>query len=455
MFLTLLAGFPIVGALTSQRLVLGVETTLGINDTLHLSTGAIFQALNGDGLVKWSFDPNSQIVNYKEGLDGTIHIIAQSTLDTNSTHYAIDGMDGSIQWQRASLDMRECQNSPMLDLRHMLLISDSNSYLLCLENVPMVSSGIRIAAVDAAGAWKWTEYIPNAIDADLGPYGGLLVRTEPLPWSTEVPQHKLSVLEPENGAMKWTVTIHPHTDFEGWALSEDSVFVASYRADQFWNPLAGEMDLLRLNGEDGSILWNVSLGEFSGNGSWPRIPFTGSNGEVYVYSPVWEGQSYAYDLLAFDVHGNNLSALPCPATLFTHSTRQRADGTEEDIFATRTHTMANLTNFIANNGSHWLWNASIAGYLDIKSIGHFGTVFATDSLRKGGIAIRDGHEAWRAQFFSKALMAKDGTTYLLVHDVLNNPSIVAMDMTGSQMWDYPIPHQSVESSLNAQISFVV
>lgn len=429
----LIAVLPIIGAFT--RRYSPSDWTFGVDGALHLSLGTSFYAMNIDGSIKWTFDDAIfPIVAHKEGSSGSIYIVAQSSSGTDRIYYALDGMDGSLQWQRTSQVKESCDWYVM-----QLLVSDSTVYFVC-ENE-------RIEAIDASGVWKWTEWFPNATQVDVGPDGGLLMLTEEKEHDDVLYHHSISALQPGNGAVKWTRTTATAGFLDGWAISKGDIFLAPVRGDK--------IDLLHLNGEDGSILWNVSYTKMRNMPPFHLSPISGCNGEVYAKG--LEDDDGVCHLRAFDFDGNALHDLPC---LSFYSTRQNEDGTEEDIFLGPT----GPGNFIAYSGTtgNFLWNASIAGggYFpqDFGPDGTVdGTVFVEESLHhKDVVAIRDGYEVWRTTPFMGALMAKDGTTYLQREDYLERVlNIEATDQNGNLKWSQQIKDPTVGPASDAQSSFAV
>merc|ERR1712232_289675 len=251
--------------------------------------------------------------------------------------------------------------------------------------------------------------------------------------------------------------------FEGWALSDGDVYVAPSRRTNDQDTTFA-LDLLRVNGKDGTILWNVSFG--LADVLWePRRPISGCNGEVYVYALGFSG----YNFHAFDSSGDPLRYWICPTNgprgqAVIHSKRQMEDGTGEDVFTTNMprvpggKQVSDWTDVIAYSGTtgHFLWNASLAGmYFVHDSFGPDGTVFARD-YGQTSVAIRDGDEVWRTRDFHAVLMAEDGTTYLQYHDYVGHmqyhDSVVALDMNGMQKWTYPIMDPTVDPALAQSFS---
>lgn len=254
------------------------------------------------------------------------------------------------------------------------------------------------------------------------------------------------------------------TPFAGLALSKGDVVIATYSDSDDGESCA--VDWLRLSGEDGSILWNVSSSLAKSPMHRYLKPISGCNGEVYLPVPVWNhGKYLGQNITAVDFNGNTLRTWLCLVSdvgregTLRHSTRQREDGTEEDIFVIQVEKyLPNQTNVVAYSGTtgNLLWNASIAGDDVVHDFGPDGTVFALDWQSRKGVAIRNGYEAWRAQWFTTAVMSMDGTTYLQ-YERPNNQfvNISAIDMNGTQKWAYPIMDPTVGSAFDAQFSSIV
>lgn len=194
-------------------------------------------------------------------------------------------------------------------------------------------------------------------------------------------------------------------------------------------------------------------------------PISGCNGEVYV--PNLKSEDGICSIRAFDFNGNTLRTLPCSTSSFCHFqhlTRQNENDTEEDIFLTRG--CDGTDNFVAYSGTtgQLLWNASIAGHFSETEFdfGPDGTIFASDSASEV-VAIRDGYEAWRISMhgYEAALMAKDGTTYLMQSNGMfrSQPEVwgevVAVDTDGVQKWRYQIMDPTVGSASTALSALAV
>lgn len=450
---------PVVGAHMAHS---PTDWTFGVDGALHVSFGTVFHALNTDGSIKWTFNAISPISIHKEGLNGTIHIIAQPDSQHNWTHYALDGMDGSIQWQLASQIARPCEFD-----EGQLLISDRMVYFVC--------SG-RIEAIDIVGAWKWSEWFRSTLypmPVDVGPDGGLLVVSEP-----EDDQHVVSALQPENGKVKWTVKKDKE---HRWTLSKGNVFVTRFQEKE--QPATTsqmlEATLFQLSAEDGGILWNASYNTSTSSVAL-SIASSGCNGDVYVQAGQ-DGDSdchipHPIRLLGFDSNGKRFRDVQCLDTRLHHSIWQKEDGTEEDIFVVTSEgeggksqktAVTTVAEFSGTTG-HFLWNASIPCCFSADGFGADGTVLGTRT-RLGGAGVSDmytvafnhGHEIWRTPASSAVLMAKDSTTYFQRYDydhhisglrpLPNSPLIVdAVDMGGQQKWTH-----NIDPALDAQPSFVL
>lgn len=442
-FFALLAFAPVVLSSTGS-LDFKFDWTLGVDGALHFSSGTRFYALNSDGSTKWTYDATFPIVTHKEGLNGTIHIIAQSVSKTDRMHYALDGIDGSIRWQQASHDTGSCYANALE-----LLISDSTVYSVCKPN--------RIEAIDVDGTWKWTELVPNATQVDVGPDGGLLVQTrETYPYPYAVKRTYLSALQPENGAVKWTQTTDElFYQSDGLAFSGGNIFVAPL------SRTGKTASVLLLNGDDGSILRNVSYSTIPKMGVQHPTPLdvrpiSGCNmGEVYVTNLKDENGNCS--IQAFDYKGYPLRTLPCFDSKFQHSTLQNGM-VEEDIFVTQHRDGFSDSTFInAYSGTtgQMLWREIIDGFFTLQDIGADGTVLATDGdqvVANKVVAIRNGHMVWQAPapHFLAVLMAKDGTTYLLLDSEDTYPfekarEVVALDTNGTQKWSYQITDPNVSA----------
>jgi len=269
-------------------------------------------------------------------------------------------------------------------------------------------------------------------------------------------QHSLTALQPETGSVKWSRDMDR---FSGWALSKGDIFVSPSRClsgcEPEWPTPTYNKDVLRLSGEDGSTQWNASCGAVT----WPSLdqgPISGGNGEVYVHVSDMD-----YGILAFDSSGNTSWTLPftasCRACYLQHGTHHNEDGTTEDIFVSQ-QMFENLTLVSVCSGTtgRLLWNTEIAGHDLVTNIGPDGTILASDDLNGQAVAIRQGHEAWRARGFLQALMAPDGTVYLQ-HGKIGSYgvlSIDAVDTNGVHKWSRPIYGSTGGNAFDAQSSFV-
>lgn len=440
-FLALCALAPVV--------VSSADWTLGVEDALHLSVGTVFQAVNADGLLKWTFDAGLPIVTHQEGLNGTIHVFAQSTMETKGIHYMLDGNDGSIQWEYASHAAGLCLQGEVR-----LLKSDINVYLVCNSDSDSGKVQTQIQAIDVvAGTWKWSEFGPGAENlVSVGPDGGVLAQSQT--YQPGVVSDCLSSFHPENGTTKWTAKMELLEPSGGWVLSEGDIFVASAA-------LGDKAHLVQLNGEDGSTRWNASH-DFMMKQARPKVaPISGCNGEVFV--PNLKDEDGNCSIHAFDFNGNTLRTLPCSHSFnHQHSTRQNEDGSEEDIFVSyNIDEGAQRTTIIAYSGTtgYLLWNASIAGdYATLGTKFYFGldgTVVVAN--QEEVVAIRNGKEAWRVplEHVGGALIAKDGTTYLMCIDSIHEEvEVVAVDTRGGKWW-YHFPDLTVGSAANFKSSFAV
>lgn len=436
------------------------DWTFGADGALHLSLGSVFHALNTDGSPKWTFNTASRIAAHKEGSNGTIHIITQSS-KTNRMLYALDGTDGSLRWQETSQDRGPCY---VEEIR--LLVSHSTVYTTCRGPAdPLRSKRIEATGVD--GASRWMEVVANLTQMDVSPDGGVLVQTDaeyrdhrPYPPPGHLHDSSLFALHPDSGDLKWTLHMDGLAGEAQWALSANDVFIAPIPDKA---PLA--VNLIHLHGDNGNVFWNSSYNVPNpeiryGSRVIPSVkPIFGCNGEVYVTNLKDEdGICRTY---ALDFTGSTLRKLPCFEDDFQHSTLQNEDGTEEDIFVTRAHDFAaHQTNVVTYSGTtgRLLWNASIAGEFNLNKIGPDGTVLILEQPHNQEVvAIRNGYEVWRtnngAPFFEAALMAKDGTTYLLRPIPFDSwGEVVALDANGTQKWSY---HLSDASAQTAQLSLAV
>jgi hypothetical protein len=431
--------FGIDGAVHS---LMGDGLTFGIDGAVHFHYFAVFTALNTDGSVKWTFDPNAPYMHdHAEGSDGTVYVVA-SGHDANIVLYALDGSDGSKKWQHtSSIIYKDIFTWKELAIR------GSTVYLVCMSQVEAVSTLNQ-------GESMWlTDFIHEDYfigqSSAVGPDGIVLAAG----------MHSFNALRPENGTVKWTLEME-RADAAQRVFSNDSVFVAT-----FGKVITTQMDLLRLSGEDGRILWNISLNvaaEFHLTKHRPTL-FMGCNGEVYVQGLEEDG---VCNLRAFDSDGNTLRTLPCSD--FQHSKRQNDDGTEEDIFVTHS---GHFVIAYSGTSGQLLWNASVSEDVDgdqiFDNFGADGTVFVYHN--DTAIAIHNGTEVWKSaqgavkgdSTQSTVLMAKDGTAYLLFSKDPESPpspwGIVAVDTNGTQKWSYfcpspaPAPSSTPAPSAGVQI----
>lgn len=296
-------------------------------------------------------------------------------------------------------------------------------------------------------------------EINVSPDGGVLVQTEAKysdPHSSGfLHNSSLFLLHPENGSLTWTLDMEGLIGETQWALSAGDIFVAPIPH----GATTLSVNLLHLHGDNGNLLWNASynlpdLGMQYGSRVIPSVkPIPGCNGEVYVTS--LKDEDGICRTHAVDFNGSTLRTLPCFEDEFQHSTLQKDDGTEEDIFVTYAYDLAaHRTNVVTYSGTtgHLLWNTSIVGDYHLDKIGPDGTVLLLDPhVHQDTVAIRNGYEAWRKpSIIAAPLMAKDGTTYLLRQNPFNaGGKVVALDANGTQKWSCHLSGSSVQNALSS------
>lgn len=297
-----------------------------------------------------------------------------------------------------------------------------------------------VEAIDVSGTLKWGQspgdWHCHVHRLMAGPDGGVLVEM----YSLMGEHYILRAVSAESGRHRWSLYLHTHERAE-YALSKDgSVFVSrGRRKDATFDTL----ELYRLSGDDGSVLWNVSGWQYHHIHLHIPPPILGSNGEVYMSSMTDQDGGYCR-LRAFDFDGNLLRTLPCHD--YQHSTRQSEDGDEEDIFVAKNDfgpSADRQTTVEVYSGTTGLqlWSHAFAtSQTTDLYVGPDAAVILVNSTT--AIAVHNGEEAWREHVGSRnLLMAADGTTYNLYHDTVrpdaSNPAILlALDTKGVQKWKY-------------------
>lgn len=397
-------------------------------------------SMNDDGSLKWRWAPSEwELRNFDEGVDGTFYVKASGSFPCPHCYdgllCALDGADGSVKWQLPYLYKD-------------FLYAATGGLVGIINDAVYMHRGVDIDAIDAeTGAVKGTWQNVGDTTA-VGPDGSVVAYFKYSKYG-ERGATTLSVLSQDVGKVKWSFT---HQDLNTWAMSEDGIFATVV------NSAFDQVDLIYLDGHDGSVTWNVSL-PVSQNIKWHSSgyngnrlsPVLGSNGEVYLNGVDNDG---VCSLFAFDASGSILRSMPCFELLdwHLHVTQPKEDGTLEDVFVYRDYVKDPVSPHIAvlrndvfaysGTTGNLLWNVSFGqaplgqdGSYSL-SAGQDGTIFVDD--RVGHItAIRNGVEAWKFNA-SNVLLAKNGISYL--SQVVAPPHhafvVVAVDNDGSQMWSY-------------------
>lgn len=433
--------------------------TLGTDGTIRFTSQNVLHVVNKDGSVKWTFEANDSIVSYKEGLGGTVHVITQSGAfgsPENTTLFALNGSDGSMQWQHLSKEVQMWyENMAITDRTIYLQRTDAG--IRNPQGTPRMTYNMFLEAIDIAGTVRWAKHFDSSGESHtlLGRAdGGVLMGDE----------KTLRALSSEDGSIDWKFeTAHngprPLMDMHHVVSKDGSVFVTQSTTTQFAPPKVGyELNLLRLGGQDGGVLWNVSLGYSSQRVRFllgaRAAPFIGSNGAVYVGGTTDEDGVCNFH--AFDFDSNPLPTLPfcdCDNVL----TNENEDGTEEDVFFDEFDAGEEHTGMIAySSAGRVIWNST---YL-IRNGSPFETVFGPDGklfpfffvkeaysptsphgYQYTATAIRNVNETSNVQHVASfdLLMAEDGTTYNLVKKVTylhSSTFLVALDTGGAQKWIY-------------------
>lgn len=402
--------------------------------------------MNDDGSLKWRWAPTEwKTKEYIEGVDGTFYVKASGSFPCPHCYdgllCALDGADGSVKWQL-----------PYLYKEFSYAATDG--LVGIINDAVYMHRGVDIDAIDAeTGAVKGTWQNVGDTTA-VGPEGSVVAYFKNSKYG-ERGATTLSVLSQDIGKLKWSFT---HQDLNTWAMSEDGIFATVV------NSAFDQVDLIYLDGHDGSVTWNVSL-PVSQNIKWDSMgfngnrlsPVLGSNGEVYLNGVDNDG---VCSLFAFDASGNILRSTPCFELLdwHLHVTQPKEDGTLEDVFVYRDyikdpvppHIAVLRSDVFAYSGTtgNLLWNVSFpfgererhipVGALGL-SAGQDGTIFVDHGSHI--TAIRNGVEAWKFDA-SNVLLVKNGISYL--SQVVAHPYhafvVVAVDNDGSQMWSYDPRH---------------
>jgi len=432
------------------------------------------QAWNTDGSVKWTSQLHevcdgdvTKIVNYDNGLNGTILVFTdcspvQKFERGSSKLYALNGLDGSIQWEHVPMWWAYREN-----VLPEMAVSDDTIYL------QTVNSGTggpfhQLEAIDAAGALKWAKSFNISPSHS---HGSTTLMVGPTGVFTGDEQF-LSALSPENGSVRWTFAAASKMSNKYAFTKDGGVFVtqSTTQGVDGANIYEGQrLDLLHLSFADGRVLWNVS-----GSSTDPAqagAPILGSSGEVYVRDMV--NEDGVCNLRAFDGEGNPLRVFPCHYD-YHHLTKQNEDGTTEDIFVALSEQFPLSVIAYSGASSHLLWNLDLdmladGQYISLRCVPGAGVPGAGDCHLKAGengtvflvvpqdwikwdepsvaIAVRDGLEAWRTSvddwWFGDPghmLMVEDGTTYNMHTDKnWELDALEALDVKGMQKWNFTAP----------------
>lgn len=454
-------------------------------------------AVNSDGTANWTFNADGAVFNSILDFSapsgntwfhgGTIFVSGNLKnpdgpphSDGNVSLVALSGSDGSILWQHTSQ-----QPSRNFDGGVEFTVEKSfvDRYVTCyLIIVSKLDHSRVVEAIDAYGKLKWSWNYPSVGSLHFDPDKGMLVQRMDGLASLDI--QSLSLVD---GSEKWTLPLPSanYTFFQNSAdimtFAEDgSIFVVQDQDTKVENSIH-KLSLLRLNADDGRILWNISVLSMVETSTLAtphhnQFFFLGSMDSVYVNGLLGE-DGETCNLRVFNFAGEVQRNLPClnygrnatdlvstPHSVFTaHSESDTFFITNENI---DTLTEASIFAYSGADGT-LLWNVSIDGlepmdpsfipyatyppdFLELRALYSNNTLFAKQDRHL--YCFSNGTEAWKVRIavshepekpvYSSMLPAvtMDGTAFVVVAATGKGvfaTELIAFASDGVEKWRYP------------------
>lgn len=448
--------------------------TLSSDGTVHAWWGwssdkNFLHAINADGTTKWIFNASTAGLNmhltHREGPNGTIYVTGECNymargLPCPARLLALDGSDGSVQWTYQSLTETDDRYNHEYYKPHDLQVAKDGTLYLSSETAEHYSGLIVVEVIDANGMLKWSfDNLPRFGNAGykrfwISPDNGILIQNINTVHGT-VETLDIQSLSLVDGSVKWTLPFLSYWSTIMTFAEDGSIFLIQDHTIDF-DSSSFEKSLLRLNGEDGRVLWNTSMSVSPPPHIYnPHIPrqqfFFVGNEEVYVNGLL--GKGGVCNLGIFNIESGSQRDLPC----FTHvqdMSRHATDlaflpkleqnGAAEDTFVvTNQHyhgpddADASVLAFSGVDGNG-LWNVSIGREtgpsLRLRLVVRQDNIFAISGYRLH--CIRHGDELWDMtmgfEHVGDPIVAEDGTTF-----VFFGGELFAITSDGVEKWRYP------------------
>lgn len=437
---------------TAAPLLAHAGITLGTNGTMYASPiqnrGVhALHALNTDGIAKWIFHANASIATWAEGPDGTIFVGTGGLYDSDESLcdnilHGLDSETGDVKWSHTLSAPRGDISS--FTTQDGTVLIDSGFQAFEADN-PRV-----LEAFDAHGSVLWSLPITRNLQLvdgkNVAPDGSLLVHGYDLDGVVEgCGKQSLCVIQAD-GSLKWSFqTIDVATNRRASWAEDGSVILRLLGRHQH--------SLLRLSGEDGGIIWNVSMPEPHPAKHGDIIQ--GINGELDVCGLRGEKQGTCIDRVLGLNDGMVRRDLPC-LEFQAHSVKHNHHGAAEDMFiGIRTKHLENASVVAYNDQFDMLWNVTLdaAGKELNPNAVHFGpdgtiVVEGAGTLSRHVFAIRDGKKVWSRpiDFVNNPrrdiLIGEDGTIYMMMRKESEGdaqegtPYLTVVDRDGAEKWRY-------------------